>query len=207
MLRNEISEYAADMNIVLTYYHFMDNWQDDKNVVGFAGMKALKRDFNKISKQYPRQCQVIKESLNGLKKCETNKEMNIDIVSGLFGEIMAELFIYQEDMWEENLRKVGFFLGKFIYIIDAYEDIDKDLKKSSYNPLTSIYGTEFYEENCKNMLTMMMADCANEFEKLPCLIDIDILRNVLYNGVWTKFEAIQKEKNIEEGIKHDNGSI
>ncbi|MDF2951282.1 MAG: hypothetical protein K0S18_865, partial [Anaerocolumna sp.] len=55
---------------------------------------------------------------------------------------------------------------------------------------------------------IMMSDCAAEFEKLPCIIDIDILRNILYHGVWTKFDSIPNENNkIEEGTYYDNGSL
>lgn len=42
---------------------------------------------------------------------------------------MSELFLYKEDEWKECLSRMGFFLGKYIYIIDAYEDIEKDLKR------------------------------------------------------------------------------
>jgi hypothetical protein len=207
MLSNAITEYVADMNIALTYHHLLDDWQDEKNVAGYAGSKLLKKDYKKIYKQYPRQCQQIEECLNKLKECENNNEQNIDIVSRCFGELMAELFIYQQDIWEESLRKIGFFLGKYIYIMDAYDDIEKDLKHASYNPLISLHDKEGYETECRNMMTMMMAECTGEFEKLPCLLDIDILRNILYMGVWTKFDSIQKERKVKEGTKYDNGSI
>ena len=48
---------------------------------------------------------------------------------------MEELFVLKQDRWEPYLRKFGFFLGKFIYIMDAYDDLEKDLKNGSYNPL------------------------------------------------------------------------
>ena len=47
-------------------------------------------------------------------------------MSGLFGEIMAELFAYQKDAWEPLLRKMGFYMGKFIYLLDAYEDVEEE---------------------------------------------------------------------------------
>ena len=40
----------------------------------------------------------------------------------------------KEDIWEKTLRKMGFYLGKFIYIMDAYEDLSEDKKKNRYNP-------------------------------------------------------------------------
>ena len=131
----------------------------------------------------------------------TIEKLILIIVSRCFGELMAELFSYKKDMWEPILRNMGFYLGKFIYILDAYDDVEKDIKNESYNPLIPISKNETFEDDCRNMLTMMMADCTREFEKLPCLQDIDILRNILYDGVWTKFELINTKRKKEEGTK------
>ncbi|MGB8451758.1 MAG: DUF5685 family protein [Anaerocolumna sp.] len=206
-LYNEITEYVADMNIALSYYHFLDDWQDEKSIPGLAGATALKRAYNKISKKYPRQCNVIRESLNRLLECEENKETNIDIVARCFGELMSEIFVYHQDMWEESLRKTGFYLGKFIYLLDAYDDLEKDIKNKSYNPLIGIYKDESYEEKCESMLTMMMAETTRAFEKLPCLLDIDILRNILYEGVWTKLDTIKLREMKGKEHKNDSESI
>lgn len=200
-LQNEFTNYVADMNIVLTYYHMLDDWQDEKSVVGFTGAKVLERYYRKICKRYPRQCDVIKRGLEQLSHCERNGEQNIDVVSRNFGELMAELFDYKQDRWGEHLRKIGFYLGKFIYIMDAYDDLAKDKKNNSYNPLIEISEEKDFEKNCKAMLTAMLAECTGEFEMLPCLVDVDILRNILYEGVWSKYITIQKEKMQREGIR------
>lgn len=206
-LTNEVTEYVADMNIALTYHHLLDDWKDEKSFVGLAGAKTLKHDYKKIEKKYPRQCQQIIKSLNSLQECERRNETNIDIVARCFGDLMSELFVYQKDIWEQNLRRIGFYLGKFIYILDAYDDVLKDEKKGSYNPLHSIYENETFEEDCKNMLTMMMAQCSYEFEKLPCLLDVDILRNILYEGVWTKYNKIHEDRLKRKEQSYDNESI
>ncbi len=200
-LTNEITNYVADMNIALSYHHFLDDWKDEKSMVGLAGTKALQRAYKKINKRYPRQCKEIAESLERLAKCEEKGEINIDIVSRCFGELMSGLFTYKDDMWEDGLRKIGFYLGKFIYILDAYDDVEKDIQHGSYNPLAKKYKTDGFEADCKSMLTVMMAECTREFEKLPCLLDADILRNILYDGVWTKFDLINAKRNSEEGTK------
>lgn len=207
MIYNEITEYVGDMNILLTYYHLLDDWQDEKSLPGLAGTKILKKDYEKIFLKYPRQCQEISNALNRLQICEINNETDIDTVSGCFGELMAELFVYRQDLWESSLRKIGFFLGKFIYIIDAYEDLEKDIKNNNYNPLKSISNNRYYEDDCKNMLIMMMGECTKEFEKLPCLSDIDILRNILYDGVWAKYNLMQKQKNLRKEQKNDSKSL
>lgn len=116
---------------------------------------------------------------------------------------MEELFIWKEDEWESILRRFGFFLGKFIYIMDAYEDLAEDLKKNRYNPLISLYNGNVYEETCLQILTMMMGECSLEFEKLPCLQDADILRNILYGGVWTRYRLMQEKQKEKKEETHD----
>lgn len=196
-LRNEFTDYVADMNIALSYYHLLDDWKDEKSVVGLAGFLSLKGAFKKVNKKYPRQCEVIRSCLNNLQEYEKRQETDLDTVSRCFGELMAELFVYRKDNWEEYLRKIGFYLGKFIYILDAYDDLKKDIKSKNYNPLIQYQNDTDLHEKCKDMLTMMVAEVAKEFEKLPCLLDADILRNILYEGVWTKFDIIEKEKNAK----------
>lgn len=200
ILTNEISEYVADMNIALTYHHLRDDWQDEKSVVGLTGAEVLKRKYNKIVKKYPRQCKGIIECLNRLQECEKKNETDLDNVSRCFGDLMSELLTYRQDVWEDKLRKIGFYLGKFIYILDAYDDVEKDIKNNSYNPLKLLYGTETFDTDCSNILLRMMTDCSSEFEKLPCLVDIEILRNILYEGVWTKFNKIHDDRKKKEGI-------
>ncbi|WP_099468111.1 DUF5685 family protein [Konateibacter massiliensis] len=193
LLINEITAYAADMNIALAYHHFLDDWSDEKKVNALAGAAVLKKKYLTIEKQYPRQCEVIASSLKKLQEYEAANEKSLDFVSGCFGTLMAELFAYKQDVWEENLRRLGFFLGKYIYLIDAYFDLEDDIKNKSYNPLIFYKEQERYEEFCFEMLTLMISEAANEFEKLPCVLDVEILRNILYGGVWSKYNS-KKQK-------------
>ncbi len=193
MLQSEVTEYAAAMNVVLAYYHFIDDWEDEKSMSGYAGSMLLKRQVKKVEGKYPRQCGVIRECLLELKQMEQENVLDLDTVSGCFGRLMAEILVLEEDQWEETLRKIGFYLGKFVYIMDAFDDVDKDLKENHYNPLKQIskeMTEEVFQQYVKDVLGLMMADCSNEFEKLPCVQDIDILRNILYDGVWTKYNKI-----------------
>lgn len=207
MLQNEISEYAADMNVILAYFHMKDDWSDEKKLSGFLGIHAFKRKIRKLIRKYPRQCRVIKEQLQKLSQAEKQNVLDIDYTAGCFGKIMAELFVYKQDIWEERLRKMGFYLGKFIYIMDAYDDLDKDMKKGCYNPMRQFCEREDYEQYSHDLLCMMMAEAAAQFEGLPCLLDVDILRNILYDGVWIRYHKIQEEKNKSEEEKNVKKSI
>ncbi|MFV0465406.1 MAG: DUF5685 family protein [Lachnospiraceae bacterium] len=204
MLINEITEYAADMNIALSYHHLLDDWADDKSVAGFGGAMMLKTKYKKIEKKYPRQCAAIEQELKNLQEFEHNKETSLDAVSACFGRLMEELLVYQQGMWENELRRIGFYLGAYIYLMDAYMDLDSDVKKRRYNPLLSYREQDDYEDYCFEILTMMISEVANSFEKLPCIEEADIIRNILYGGVWSKYN---KKRLEEEQSYNKNGTI
>lgn len=204
MLMNEITSYAAAMNIALSYHHFQDDWEDEKSIKGLSGVKLVKRRYKKIAKKYPRQVEVIRRTLKELKAMEDNNETRLDYVARPFGELMAELFVYREDEWQENLRNLGFYLGKFIYIMDAYEDLEKDVKQGNYNPFKEADHEKLPEE-MEHVLTLMMAEATKAFEKLPIIVkpEVDILRNILYAGVWCKYDKM-RQKCVEERNKTDD---
>lgn len=195
--RNEYSEYAADVNMILTYYKCMDDWLDEKKIGRYLFAAMLRKKHNRIAEKYPEKVLCVYDRLEKIHQCEKEKNSSIDGVAGHFGEIMAELFVYKDDEWADSLRKIGFYLGKYIYLLDAYDDIEKDLKKGNYNPFAGMYESEHFEEDVKQILTMMMAECSREFETLPILWNVDILRNILYAGVWTRFE-IKHRKRMEQ---------
>lgn len=207
MIQNEITAYCADMNVLLAYYHMVDNWEDEKKVSGLVASKALHSKVKKIERRYKRQSKAIQKELHKLSEYEKENCQNIDLPAGCFGRLMEELLVYKEDMWEQTLRKIGFFLGKFIYIMDAYDDLEKDIKERCYNPLKNLRFEEDYEEKCYQMLQMMIAECSTAFEQLPCLIDVEILRNILYAGVWTKYrkKKAEKEERRKEKVGEKSG--
>ncbi|WGX77165.1 DUF5685 family protein [Paraclostridium bifermentans] len=71
----------------------------------------------------------MKQQLENLKDLEDEKSTNIDEVSNTFGNLMGEIFSYKDDQYRDDLRNIGFNIGKYIYTLDAYEDLDKDVKK------------------------------------------------------------------------------
>ena len=63
ILQNEITEYAADMNLILAYYHLKDDWIDEQKVSGFLGTCALRRRVKAAIRKYPRQSRKIQQEL------------------------------------------------------------------------------------------------------------------------------------------------
>lgn len=192
--RNECTAYAADMNLLLAYYQCKDDWKDDRKIKKYTVYKLLSGYCENLHKKYPEKVERIKELLDALSLGELENCQDIDRMAGYFGSILAEVFAWKKDEWEEHLKKMGFYLGKFIYLCDAYEDVEEDKKKGSFNPLLELQAKGNFEESCHQILTMMMAECCREFEKLPIIENIEILRNILYSGVWSRYNMIRKKR-------------
>lgn len=204
--KNCMAEYVADMSVLMAYYKGRDDWRDDKNPAGGFLTVILDSAYRAVKIKYFDKVKLIEAYMEELDRGEKINNYNIDYMSGLFGKVMGEVFVYKNDEWETYLRRMGFYLGKFIYLMDAYEDIYEDIKNKNYNPFMKMYGSSDFERKAEDILLMMMTECSSEFEKLPVIKNAELLRNILYSGVWVKYEKIKKDRYAsKEGIrrKHD----
>lgn len=128
--RNSITEYVADMNILMTYYKCVDDWNDDRKVTKKIFADGIEGKVKKVISKYPDKAKAIQESLSRLNELEKENITNIDEASACFGEVMAQMTAMKDDEWKEQLQRLGYSLGKFIYILDAYEDVEDDIKRT-----------------------------------------------------------------------------
>lgn len=205
---NPAMEYAVDLNVALAYHKCADNWQDDRNPAFAAAKGLLCRAYRRAYGYQPEKCAAIQTWMDGIREIERRNVGEIDPPVNLTGRMLGELFAWKQDHWSEELRRMGDGLGRFIYFMDAYDDLEKDLRRKKFNPLKSIHQQENYEDLCRDALTMMMADCADAFECLPIVRDADLIRNILYSGVWAKYNYIQskKEKSAESSKAVSKGA-
>ena len=196
--RSPVMDYVADMNVALAYHKCLDNWSDDRSLLAAGEGALLKRAYHRVAENYPEKCAAIEAWLDEIHAIEANGLMQIDPPVNATGRLLGELFVWPGDeTWSRELRAVGDGLGRFIYFMDAYEDLPQDARKGRYNPLKPLWDREDYETLCKDALTMMIADATEAFEALPVVLDADILRNVLYSGVWSKYALLQKKRGAD----------
>lgn len=193
-LKNDVSAYAADMNVLLCYYNLLDDWRDEGRRSSYLAAKALRGQSRRLMEAYPRQARAVKRYLGRLHECEKQNLQSIDLAAGYTGEFLGEIFVWKQDCWTDTLRCMGFYLGKFIYLMDAYEDAEKDKKSGCYNPLVPLMAERDFEEKAAKILTMMAAECCRAFERLPIVDNVEILRNILYAGIWEKYDRLKKDK-------------
>ena len=198
---NPVMDYAADLNVMLAWHKCADNWQDDRNPAFLAAKGALSRAYRQAAERQPGKARAIEEWMTGIREIEESGREEIDPPTNLTGRMMGELFRYKDDYWADELGRMGDALGRFIYFMDAYDDLKSDVRKGKFNPLKSMMDSPDFEDLCKRALTMMLADCADAFEGLPVVKDADLIRNILYSGVWARYLYIQDQKAKREGAR------
>lgn len=200
---NPLTDYIADMNVLFTCYKCYDDWEDEKKLSGLIYGRLLEGKSGKLKELYAEKLRSVTAAMKDISDAEKAGDKDIDTMAGLFGRVMADIVVCRQDEWSDILSRFGFYLGKFIYLMDAYEDIEEDIRKGTYNPLKQKYGEPDFEEDCRTILMMMMSECCREFELLPIIENVEILRNILYSGVWSRYEAVRFEREKKSSMTHD----
>jgi len=175
--RNEFTDYAADMNVALAYYNFLDDWNDSRKITAMCEAKLFEQKYKRIDEQYPVQYKMIKECLDELSGTEKAGVINPDIPANCFGRLLGEIFVRSDDEYGARLRAFGNSLGRFIYIMDACLDLKGDIKKERYNPMVTTPSGDF-----DNILNLLMSDCVEKYKQLPVKRDKNLIENILW--VW-----------------------
>lgn len=196
IISTPMTDYAADMNLLLMYYKCRDKVLDDRSLIGSAGEKILEKSLERISREYPAQTDGVRGSLEALWEEEKSGNPNPDRLCNLSGVMLASVFVYDpRDVWASQLYSLGEGLGRFVYWMDAWEDLKQDIRHGSFNPLLAYREREDFDTFCQETLEMLIAEAVEHFEVLPLEKDLDILRNVLYSGVWQRYYGLRQRKN------------
>ena len=176
-------DYAAAMNLALGYYKALDDSADEGKLSAKALCKALKKPLAGVESAYGRQCAAIKSTLAELSRLEKEDCADADACAACFGRLLGEVFVWKQDRWADTLYRLGFSLGRFIYLADCHCDLERDRKSGAFNPYLR---QSFSPTQRKSHLVMAMAAAMGAYEQLPLVRDKEILDNIIYSGVWLR---------------------
>lgn len=220
IMDNEALLYAAHMTTSLMYYKLQDDVLDDKNLKSSLLAFALAPYKQKFSEDVIEINQMIQENLTQLYHLEqTQNFSSLDEICDPFSLIVASLFkMYphsfskEDPAFRENLFHFGYALGKWIYMIDALDDLQKDMEKQKFNPLNFLYNKESLTypellEQIKDRVSFTILNCGYNckyyLELLPIYKNKNLLDNIITLGMMDQYnKVIQtcpcKEKNHQK---------
>ena len=200
---NDTLEYSAKASVILTRMKLKDNINDSH------GLKKLKAKivgavavlFKKTDKKLLPLEDKIRNCIENLSRLEKENCDSLDEVATTFGELLGSVASFGLEGMEERLGyEIGFHLGKWIYVIDACDDFESDVKSKSYNALVNIYGSELKSSDKENIKSAIYLEL-NSMSRAVELVDFshhrdveNIIKNVIYDGLVKVTEKILETK-------------
>ena len=197
MKTNKSLSYSAAAMIILALLKLEDDIRDEKSLKASIVYFLLLGAKRKVKKNYKKLYEDLRAQINKLSDLEKNNCKDIDKLADVFANILKTLFVPEFITDESTLRilsHIGYMLGRFIYIIDAFEDIEKDKKKKSFNPFI-LSNKEPDKHELLNLLTFNLSSLANSYELLDLKINKPILDNIIYLGLAQVLDKTLKGEN------------
>ena len=209
---NPYLTYSAYMSVLVTWFKLKDDLLDKKSFKSIFRYIFFGGQIKKVKKKYPEAYEKVKENIEALSKFEREGSSDIDEVAHPFGELLGSIFSPSDMGFSETNRRIlydfGYNLGRFIYIIDALDDIIEDLENNNYNPFLKKYPPDGQKasEYAKKVIgeydliiTLTLERIASAFELLEIKKNKEIIENIIYLGLR------HAKDNLPKGDK--NGSI
>ncbi|MGE4485063.1 MAG: DUF5685 family protein [Oscillospiraceae bacterium] len=183
---------CAAYSVILSYWKLMDSMRDDGFFRSFPSRVAaifLRSAYRKASADFPDFSLTAAASLSELSELERAGEPSIDRAADKFAQILAAAAIDEDDADKRRiLTQLLYHLGRWIYIVDARNDIAEDIRNRNYNPVVSHYNLKSkpgggQDAELKTTLQHSRNLMIAAFELLPENAWTGILRNIMYLGM------------------------
>lgn len=212
VILNRAIEYAGDVMLILAWFKLRDDAADEGKLTAKATARFFKNHYKKLRGRYPILCERIEAHIGELSSLEREKCSSIDRVAESFSLIMSTIFeqglelVYperSESDLHETFAKAGYHMGKWVYLIDAADDIDSDLKTGSFNPL--IYRFEYrageetvdgfrarIDDDLRFNLYSYLAALGEAVASLDIKKNSGIIENIVYFGLNRRTDEVLK---------------
>lgn len=215
VINNDAVNYAASMNVALAYFKIIDDVNDDKDLISKSKALFLSPYNKKFTSSIKLINSIIEENLLKLTKLENDKNFNsIDEICDPFAIIVGKILeLYPYTLYDDNAEKrsliynFGYTLGKWIYLIDALDDLKSDMENNKFNPINYLYNEnnlpyDIFKESIKERLEFNILNCAYNCQEILNKLDFkknkDILNNIISLGMMDKYIKIQNNCNCKD---------
>lgn len=194
--------YSAAVMVMLALLKLEDDIRDEHSIKAFFAYVAMLGAKRRVTKKYPALYEKCKDRITALSRLENQKCDSVDALSHEFASMMEILFA-PEFIKDEKDRRIlghmGYLLGRFIYILDAYEDLEQDRKKKRFNVFLN---TTPDKDALRDSLILTLSSIANSYELLDIQKNKPILDNIIYLGLSKELDHLFDNK----GEKHERST-
>ncbi|HZJ58164.1 MAG TPA: DUF5685 family protein [Clostridia bacterium] len=206
ILDNPILEYAAAANVIFSYHKIEDDIRDDRSYKYLPLILLLRSPYKRARNRVPALGAHAKFYLSELANLEGNNCASIDAAARPFANLLAKTFsgsgLFHDTKILEALEDFGYNIGKWLYTIDALDDMASDTKSGNYNPIIEQFlkvgkdpdSSKQYIEDVEFILKYSLKRACIAYESLEIKSNKEILDNIIYGGMYKKTdETLNKE--------------
>lgn len=203
---------ASALTVILTYYKLRDDTNDSKfwkKVICGIAYPFLAFSHKKAARDFPHIDEIVAQTMVCQAKIESQKEPGLDLCAQPTAEMLERIF--ESAVGEPGLqtplsrifRQLGYNLGRWIYLIDAADDIKEDIASNSFNPFIIKFkldneSSETDLSSAKEYANQVLNMTLSQLNAAVDLLDFNCLGSIVKNVVFQGLPEVQKELLFEK---------
>ena len=190
---NEAMDAAADYTVLLAWWKLQDDIRDDgffRSIPAQIGQLFLRRAFRKAARARSAFSENTRRCLEELSRLEQEKSGSLDQCADCFARILSFAAEDAPDPGEQRIqREIFYHVGRSVYILDAADDLEKDVRHDNYNPLIFRFRkndgilTEEEKEQIRSTVLLSQRNAASALSLRPPDVWQPILENIITAGI------------------------
>ncbi|GHV15550.1 hypothetical protein FACS1894219_12500 [Clostridia bacterium] len=197
----ESLRYSSAVSVILSYHKCIDNINDTENIpkklLSASLVPALSGWGKKASRIIPELANIVSAPLEKLHTLESETIASLDTYADCFAVMMRDIFAYGlTDSAYDIAGAIGYELGRWLYIIDAIDDFEKDIKRNEFNPFKKDYSDTASLANDADILRASLTSSLETMERALSLSDktslLPIINNIVRMGLVEVQEKVLK---------------
>lgn len=209
---DEELRYASAVAMMMFYHKIRDNISDGsvlKKLMMYLLLPWATLKYKKARKMYHEVALLIEESMKAQTDTENKNSAITDEAAHNSADALGKITAYNIDDPEGNIYRFGYGIGKWVYLTDAFDDIEKDLKTGCYNVFVNKYNltseklTEEIKQEITETINMSSVIFISAYENIKNKTLVPIMENIIYEGIHKSLDKIVKGDSKDER-KEDN---
>lgn len=196
----EIQSHCCDCAVLMLWYKLEDDLKDHgtaSRLRAAALYPAARLAYRKAAQRRPELDQLIGNNMRLQAETEAACTASVDLASEPTAQVLSGLFstLSEDPVQKRVLERLGYLLGRYVYLCDALDDLEDDREKGNYNPFLADQSAGPEQiETAIGTLYLTIAEAAKTFELLELKRFEPILANILYLGMKETVDSIVSKK-------------
>lgn len=205
---DQLSCSIASLNVILAYFKCNDDVLDNNK--GRLKRGFFRKSYKKAKRSHPQLNEIVSKWFNQLLTYEKQNVSSIDMASDPFGMMIAEVVKnLSAEHFDQTLYDLAYNLGKWIYLIDALDDFDKDVKKNNFNVFVNCYDgcktkqqlLKTYYEDLTQVFGQVLYQIEQCSKNLNYKFNHDLISNILVLGLRQQTKMIMENSKCKNTTK------